>query len=300
MISFFAHSITLLSVAFSLGGVSNLYIRYRTRVLRLMLLFLLSLLFISAGFWINSRLFHDLGIFRGGIEALRWVFHLLGGGLNIVVLPYLVSDLVSIPLARSVKILLWGWNSLFIVLGIASFLFPSIPAIAYCLTVQQIATIFGSLVLMGIGMRKLRNPWWKSAFISFFVGSFVFLLLLVLDVLISTLPIPVLEPVDSLSLPVYLVVLTAGVFYFSGKFLSREAFVKKGKLTDSCLEFYQLTPREGEVIEELISGRTNKQIADRFFISLKTVENHLYSIYQKTDVNSRLQLLHALQSWGSE
>ena len=87
MISFYAHSITLLSVAFSLGGVSNLYIRYRTRVLRLMLLFLLSLLFISAGFWINSPPFHDLGVYRRGFEALNWIFHLLGGGLNIMVLP---------------------------------------------------------------------------------------------------------------------------------------------------------------------------------------------------------------------
>lgn len=42
MISFFAHSITLLSAAFSLGAVTHLYIRYHTRLLRLMLLFLLS------------------------------------------------------------------------------------------------------------------------------------------------------------------------------------------------------------------------------------------------------------------
>lgn len=145
-------------------------------------------------------------------------------------------------------------------MGVASFLFPSVSAITICLTVQQTATIFGSLALMGMGMRNLRNPWWKSAFVSFFAVSFVFLLLLILDILISSLPIRALEPVDNLSLPIYLIVLNAGVCYFSGKFLSREALVKKGKLTSSCLEFYQLTLREAEIIEELILGRTNKQI----------------------------------------
>ena len=43
---------------------------------------------------------------------------------------------------------------------------------------------------------------------------------------------------------VYLIVLNAGTFYFAGKFLSRDPLVKNGKLTESCLEFYGLTPRE--------------------------------------------------------
>jgi DNA-binding CsgD family transcriptional regulator len=82
--------------------------------------------------------------------------------------------------------------------------------------------------------------------------------------------------------------------------LSRDALVKSGKLTERCIEFYQLTPREAEIIEELIQGRTNKYLADHLCISVKTVENHLYSIYQKIDVKTRLQLLHTLRSWTSE
>jgi NAD(P)-dependent dehydrogenase (short-subunit alcohol dehydrogenase family) len=167
---------------------------------------------------------------------------------------------IGIPFTRLVKSLLWTWNAIFIAMGVASFPFPSVSAIIICLTVEQTATISGSLMLMGMGMRNLRNPWWKSAFVSFFAVSFVFLLLLILDILISSLPIRALEPVDNLSLPIYLIVLNAGIYYFSGKFLSREALVKKGKLTSSCLEFYQLTLREAQIIEELILGRTNKQI----------------------------------------
>ena len=300
MVSFFAQSITLLSAAFSLGSVSYLYIRYRTRLLRMVLLFLLSLLAISIGFWINSRPFHELSMFAGGMEAIHLIFQMLGGGLNIIILPHLVSALLSIPLNKLVKSLLWVWNSAFIILAAISFLFPHVTIIPILLSVQQIATIFGCLVFMGFGIRHLKNRWWRSAFVSFYIVSSIFLLLLVLDILISSLPIAALYPIDNLSLPLYLIALNSGIYYFSGKFLSREALVKNGKLTASCVEFYQLTVRETEIIEELIQGRTNNQVAEHFFISVKTVENHLYNIYQKVDVRGRLQLLHTLNSWGSE
>ena len=49
-----------------------------------------------------------------------------------------------------------------------------------------------------------------------------------------------------------------------------------------------LTPRELEIIQLVIAGRTNKAIANEIRISEKTVEFHLDHIYTKIGARSRL------------
>lgn len=48
-----------------------------------------------------------------------------------------------------------------------------------------------------------------------------------------------------------------------------------------------LTPREQEVLDLVSEGLTNQEIADRLYIEVGTVKNHVHSILQKLDVNSR-------------
>lgn len=50
-----------------------------------------------------------------------------------------------------------------------------------------------------------------------------------------------------------------------------------------------LTEREIQVIQELSEGNSNKDIADKLFISEKTVKSHLRSIFRKLDVSDRAQ-----------
>jgi LuxR family maltose regulon positive regulatory protein len=52
-----------------------------------------------------------------------------------------------------------------------------------------------------------------------------------------------------------------------------------------------LTPREAEVLGELEKGSSNRQIAQRLFISESTVKAHLRHIYEKFGVRTRTELL---------
>jgi len=52
-----------------------------------------------------------------------------------------------------------------------------------------------------------------------------------------------------------------------------------------------LTLRECEVLRLIASGLTNKQIADKLFISVKTVETHRTNIMQKLDVHTIAELV---------
>ncbi len=63
------------------------------------------------------------------------------------------------------------------------------------------------------------------------------------------------------------------------------------------IEKYGISRREEEVIQQLCEGKTNKEISRALFISLQTVKDHVYRIYQKTDVKNRVQLINLIQSF---
>ena len=52
-----------------------------------------------------------------------------------------------------------------------------------------------------------------------------------------------------------------------------------------------LTSREREVLDLLVSGRSNRQIADALFVSPNTVATHIKGIYAKLHVRSRAEVI---------
>lgn len=63
-----------------------------------------------------------------------------------------------------------------------------------------------------------------------------------------------------------------------------------------------LSPREHEVLLLVCEGMSNKQIAQRLYLSLRTVENHLAAVYAKLGVSSRTEaaVLAVRLGWTSE
>lgn len=57
---------------------------------------------------------------------------------------------------------------------------------------------------------------------------------------------------------------------------------------------FKFTKREADVIDGLIQGRTNTQIANQLCISENTVKSHIRKLYQKTGVNNRTELAFLL------
>ncbi len=62
---------------------------------------------------------------------------------------------------------------------------------------------------------------------------------------------------------------------------------------------FDISRREGDVVRQVLEGKTNKEIAASLYISVQTVKDHLYRVFQKTGVRSRVQLINLVRAQRS-
>ncbi len=63
------------------------------------------------------------------------------------------------------------------------------------------------------------------------------------------------------------------------------------RLLENYPELTELSKREMEVFAQLLTDKTQQQIAEELFVSHSSVHFHCKNIYKKLDINSRKQLL---------
>lgn len=60
----------------------------------------------------------------------------------------------------------------------------------------------------------------------------------------------------------------------------------------------RLTLREKEILQLIVAEHSNQEIADRLFLSLRTVEAHKYNLLQKLDVKNTVGLVKMAMQMG--
>lgn len=70
-------------------------------------------------------------------------------------------------------------------------------------------------------------------------------------------------------------------------------FFAKGYHDKICRQ-YNLTEREGEMLDLAVHGMTNEEIAQKLNISIHTVKKHFQSVYTKMNVHNRVQMVQNL------
>ncbi len=66
------------------------------------------------------------------------------------------------------------------------------------------------------------------------------------------------------------------------------------------IQKYRITKREGEIIQLILEGKSNRDIEKQLFISYDTVKTHVYKIYKKIGIKNRWQLINRVQQSQQE
>jgi len=129
---------------------------------------------------------------------------------------------------------------------------------------------------------------------------------IILDTWIEKLPvIGSYFPYGIISLPIFYGIWNFMTLYFGVKEF-KELFIspkqEKAELPtnitlDSFCNYYGITLREKEVIGLIIKGYSYNRISEELVISLSTTKSHVYSVYQKTNVKSKVQLINVINDY---
>jgi DNA-binding CsgD family transcriptional regulator len=178
----------------------------------------------------------------------------------------------------------WGMNKVII---------PPVMSIFFMLI---LAFLFLAFVVCSIriamNLKNISNPDLKRA--------------LKLLALLFIIYIPIQTLVIVFKATPTLIMLSRNLFYFSVNaisilFAAKYFFIETPTIMDRIeisgvfLTKYGITNREKEVVELLLAGLSIKEIGAKLDRSFKTVNNHIYNIYQKTGVSSKLELLNLIK-----
>ncbi len=80
--------------------------------------------------------------------------------------------------------------------------------------------------------------------------------------------------------------------------VEKEIFIphpNDGSINLKALETFHLTQREHEILQLIVKGLSNADIAATLFLSLSTVKTHIYNLYMKLEVKRRSQAIEKAQ-----
>jgi DNA-binding CsgD family transcriptional regulator len=79
--------------------------------------------------------------------------------------------------------------------------------------------------------------------------------------------------------------------------LARKGREESGETADRPAVDIHLTPREREVLDLLVAGASNRQIAQRLVLAESTVKGYVRTLLEKLDSSSRLQAVATARRW---
>ncbi len=290
----------LLALAAGTAAISQTFLigrRYRKTVIRWYGLFLLSLYGILLSFLL--RLYGEVAGLTGdrALENLLGIVQAAGGLTYILTAPYFYHALLGLPFGRPLRFAFLGLDVLVVLAAAVNLVLPGQPAAMAALIGSLFGMIIYGLALIAWKLPAVGDRALKRALGIFLALTLFFFPLMLIDSLLAFLSfLSAFRFLDGLTQPLYFLALNGLTVLFGLRYLNRPAYAEKDRLTDYFVSTFGVTGREREIIGRLLEGQGTKEIADGLFISAKTVENHVYNIYQKLGVRNRVQLFQLIRA----
>jgi DNA-binding CsgD family transcriptional regulator len=159
----------------------------------------------------------------------------------------------------------------------------------------SLALLFGMycycLALGTINIGKLASPFLKKVVIGLLGISFFILPFSLVQYFQQKPFLP-----GFIERPILFIGLFGVTIIFLVRYFDHPAYYAGKQLTDYFKKKFSITDRESDIILQVIQGHSNQLIGEKLFVSTRTVESHLYSIFQKLGIKSRVQLANLIQT----
>lgn len=290
----------LLALVAGTAALSQTFViwqRYRKLVITRYGFFQLALYFILLS--LMAGLYARIASLSGNraLESIVWILQAIGGLTYIIAAPYFYYSLLGLSLGRWMKVLFFIIDAGAVAGAVVDLALPAFSLARILLSGTIFAMIAYGLVLIAVKLHTIADPILKRAMAIFLGLSAFFFPLMYIDTALSyTRFLSFFQFLDNLTLPAYFLVLNCLSIVFGLRYMNRPAYVEKSNLTPYFLSTYHITDREREIIGSLLEGAGSKRIAQTLFIAEKTVENHIYNIYQKLHVRNRVQMFQLIRA----
>jgi DNA-binding CsgD family transcriptional regulator/FtsH-binding integral membrane protein len=207
--------------------------------------------------------------------------------------------LVRTGLSAFWKRIYWGSWGLFLAAAIvAEFLFFNgadkrlLDTLIHVFDLMAMASFWGVILLAMILRRRLPNATEKK--LAGTLGVYYAVCMAVFYSMVTSFG-PIRLYVDAAVQHLFALSYNLPAILFLASRLKRNPADSAGFDADPAglaawLEGRGVSKREQEVVRLLLQGKSNKAIEQELFISRRTVETHLYNVFRKLGVKSRMQL----------
>jgi DNA-binding CsgD family transcriptional regulator len=280
-----------------------LYLKYKIKAIRHYALFILTTTFTVAFTTVYNYLAYDM---NSGRYSFWQILAFLLFEVFLLFINYSFSlfalGIINKPFKVIQKIFV-GIPGFFMLLSVITFGYYNIskdqiivPPILNLYFMIIIFSLFLTFILyslqIAVNLKRIENPDLKRA-----------LKILALIILIF---IPVQALIINLNRQWQIIMLARNLFYFlvnitslvfAAKyfFIQTPSIMDRIEISDGFIKKYRITDREKEIIELLLTGLSIKEISGKLDRSFKTVNNHIYNIYQKTGAGNKLELLNLIK-----
>lgn len=129
-------------------------------------------------------------------------------------------------------------------------------------------------------------------FRTIFISYLFFLPFLLLENMNITIDITIANikriKISLILYPVYYIIFNIILLLYGLKYMFKNK--NNSSTASNFIENFKITEREKGIIELMILGYSNKEIAQKLNISIATVRNHLHNIFEKTGASNRTEL----------
>lgn len=172
----------------------------------------------------------------------------------------------------------------------------TVPKPVYACFAVNLLILFATLVIgsvqIALHLKRIRNPDLKRALKILALFLIAYIPLQTLLIILNGEWVYIMLSRNLLYLSIDIISIVFAAKYF---FIQAPSLMDTIEVTASFVNKYAITNREKEVIALLLKGLSIKEVAAALDRSFKTVNNHIYNIYQKTGAGNKIELLNLIK-----